>query len=420
MKFIGPGEPFAARVEAPGDKSLSHRALFLAAMASGTSRISGLGRGRDVSATRSALRAVGVDIDGEAVRSPGVDRWRPPVAAIDTANSATTMRLLAGAVAGQEFTTTITGDASLMVRPMQRLVEPLRELGATVEVSPSGTPPISVIGGPLIGTALEIPIPSAQVRTASVLAAIQAEGVTTLDSPPGYRDHTERWLAHLGLGTALPDGRFEIRPGPVPALELALPGDPSAAAFLWVAAAIVPGARVETPGVSLNPGRTGILEALGAMGADVTAVVTGEILGDPVGDVTVGGAALRGIEVTGVSSTRSLDELPVLAIAAAHAHGPTIVRDAGELRTKESDRVSATVAMIRALDGTAEEWEDGFTIDGGRLRGGAVDARGDHRIAMAAAVAASAGAEVEIDGFDAVRVSWPGFAAVLEAMWSSR
>ena len=420
MRFRGPGEPFDATVDVPGDKSLSHRALILAAMARGTSQAAHLGPGRDVAATIGAVRALGAMVDGPAITSSGVEAWHQPPHDIDAANSATTMRLLAGALAGRPFTTTIRGDASLMQRPMGRLVAPLAALGASVAVSPNGTPPVVVTGGILRGAHITLPVPSAQVRTATALAALQAGGITTISSPEGYRDHTERWLGHLGLGAWLPDGRFEVRPGPVPPLDVALPGDSSSAAFLWVSAAIIPGARVTTPRVSLNPGRVGLLDTLAAMGAQVDVVVTGEVLGDPVGDVAVCGVALIGIELAGVGTLRALDELPALAVAAAHADSPSTVAGAEELRAKESNRIATIVAMIRALGGSAEEAQDGFVVRPRALTGGIVRSGGDHRIAMAAAVAATRGAAVTVEGFDATGVSWPEFAGALEAMWSSR
>jgi len=420
MRFSGPRRPFRAKVVVPGDKSLSHRALFLAAMAEGESSIRGLGPGADVRSTAAVLRCFGVEVVADSVRSPGVASWAPPGEPLDAGNSGTTMRLLAGAVAGRPFTTTIAGDDSLMSRPMHRLVGPLRALGAVVAVSERGTPPLVVTGGDLRGTTLELALPSAQVRTAVSLAALQAEGATAISSPPGYRDHTERWFHHLGLGELDADGRFSVRPGPVPALDVAIPGDPSSAAFLWVAAAICPGASVETAHVSLNAGRIGILDALAAMGAEVAITATGDILGDPIGDVRVTAGELRGIELHGVDVVRTLDELPVLAVAAAHAEGRTVISDAAELRTKESDRIAATVAMIAALGGTAAETPDGFVVEPVPLAGGRVDCRRDHRIAMAAAIAATRGATVAVEGFDSVGISWPEFDLALEAMWSSR
>ncbi|HAX82865.1 MAG TPA: 3-phosphoshikimate 1-carboxyvinyltransferase, partial [Actinobacteria bacterium] len=268
--FSGPGGRFRATVAAPGDKSMSHRALILAAMASGDSRLRGLGPGADVGSTVRCLRQFGIEITPaarpELVRSPGVQGWRDVDTALDAANSGTTVRLLAGAVAARPFTTRLTGDPSLRRRPMRRLIYPLSSLGAVVTVSRAGTLPITITGAPLVGTTVWLPEASAQVRSAFALAALQAKGISTVDSPPGFRDHTERWLQALGRGRRRGDTGFEVHPGPVPALDITVPGDPSSAAFLWTAAAMSD-AEVTTPGVSLNPGRIGLLDVIATMGA---------------------------------------------------------------------------------------------------------------------------------------------------------
>lgn len=418
-RFVAPSAPFSAQVTVPGDKSLSHRALILAAMAEGRSLIAGLGPGADVAATRSALGLVGVATEGDEVRSPGVDRWRPPAGPIDAGNSGTTLRLLAGAVCARDFVTVLDGDASLRRRPMQRLVAPLAALGGSVETSLTGTAPLRVRGRPLRGATVSIPLPSAQVRSAVALAALQAVGATVIESPPGFRDHTERWLAALGRGTMVGPASFRVDPGPIPPLEITIPGDPSAAAFLWVAAAIT-GGSVRTPGVSLNPGRTGLLDVIRSMGCDVAVEPGADLLGDPVGTVTVSGRVHRAAKVDGVLAGRTVDELPLVALLGACASGTTVVADAAELRAKESDRIAATVAAIRALGGSARPTPDGFFVDATPLRAGAVASGGDHRIAMLAAVAAAAAGSVTVTGYEAVAVSWPGFGEALEAMWSSR
>ncbi len=417
--FSGPRGGFGATVAPPGDKSLSHRALILAAMASGLSRITGLGTGADVAATTWALGRFGVRVDRGRVDSPGIEGWTDSGAPIDTANSGSTMRMLAGAAAGRPFVTRITGDPSLLRRPMRRLVAPLGALGAVVTTTPAGTAPLTVTGGPLAGTAVWIPEASAQVRTAFALAALQAVGPSTIDSPPGYRDHTERWLGALGRGRTLGPTTFEVHPGPVPPLELTVPADPSSAAFLWTAAALTDG-QVTTPGVSLNPGRTGLLDVLAAMGAAVEAIPGEEVLGDPVGDVTVRGPVLTGIEVSAELTVRTLDELPLVALLATVAEGSTTITDASELRFKESDRIASTVAMVGALGGKIAERPDGFTVHHGPLRSGAFFAGADHRMAMAAAVAATVAGTVTVVGIEAAAVSWPEFADTLEMVWSSR
>jgi len=417
--FQGPDRPFHAVREVPGDKSLSHRALILAAMARGRSVVRNPGPGRDVASTRGALERFGVVFRDGVVESPGVEQWLPADGPIDAANSGTTMRLLAGALASRPYRSVIVGDDSLMARPMRRLAAPLGVLGAAITVSDAGTPPVTIDGRPLRGAAVTIPIPSAQVRTAVAFAALQATGSTTITSPPGFRDHTERWLEHLGLAHRSTDTVVRIDPAPLRPIHAVLPGDTSSAAFLWAAAALSPGSSVEIGPVSLNPGRTGFLDVLSSMGAIVEALPTGHVLGDPVGRVTVTGAGLAATTVAGEAATRALDELPLLGVLAAFAEGTTTVSDASELRAKESDRISATVAMIRALGGAADATADGFVVVGTGLGGGTVAAGGDHRIAMSAAVAASRGGRVAVDGFDSAGVSWPGFEQALEETWAS-
>jgi 3-phosphoshikimate 1-carboxyvinyltransferase len=420
VRVVAPPERvFATGVRVPGDKSLSHRALILAALASGESRISGLAPGADAAATMRALRSLGIEVSRHRVTG---GRWREPAGPIDCANSGTTMRLLTGAAAGAPFRTTLIGDESLMRRPMERLVGPLTALGAVVTTADGGLPPVTTGGGGLIGNAVVIELPSAQVRSAFELAALQAAGASTIDGPAGFRDHTERWLEAFGLGERLDDGGFRIDPGPVPATEYEIPSDPSSAAYLWASAALIDGAQVVTPDVSLNPGRLGFLSILERMGAEVSAEVTGAVHGDPVGIVSVTGAGLMAVEVAGSTAAAAIDELPLVAVLGAYAEGVTVVDDAAELRVKESDRIGSTVEMIRSLGGAAEETEAGFTVVGaGFLETGMVDAAGDHRIAMAAGVAATgATGPVTIEGASAAAVSWPTFYDTLEAMWSSR
>lgn len=421
ISMSGPGGPFDATICVPGDKSLSHRALIFAAMAHGDSVVTGLGPGEDIRSTRSALRDLGVEIFGEQIRSPGIGGWTSPQEAIDCGNSGTTMRLLAGALATSETTAILTGDDSLLQRPMSRLLEPLRSLGGVIDVTDSGTAPLTV-GGCVrpVAAAVEIPIASAQVRTAFELAALRAPGRSSIDSPPGFRDHTERWLEAVGRGSWSSPTAFTIDPGPLPAARYEVPGDPSSAAYLWACAAIEPGARVTTPTISLNPGRLGFLQILDEMGARIDAVVTGSTGGDPVGDVTVEGATLTGITIDGPLVAAALDELPLVAVVAAYGEGITAVRDAAELRAKESDRIDAVVEMLRSLDGGIEPHPDGFDVIGtGFLEGGTVDTFSDHRIAMAAGVAATKAQDtVVIRDAHVASVSWPGFYETLESLWS--
>jgi len=393
---------------------------MLAAVATGVSRVVGAGPGEDVSATRRALAILGAAFDGDLVSSPGVGSWNEPAVPIDAGNSATTLRLLAGALAGRPFRTTLVGDASLMRRPMGRLVAPLAALGASVEVGPAGCPPVTVGGTGLRGAHVRLPMASAQVRSAVALAALQADGPTTITSPPGFRDHTERCLEAMGLGRRLSEVDFLVVPGPVTPGVWVVPGDLSSASFLLAAAALRPGSEVTIRGVTLNPGRTGFLDVLAAAGARVRQAPTGLLHGDPVGDVTVAAGELRPVRVSGTLAVRALDELLLVAVLGAAAAGETVVSGAAELRVKETDRAAAAVRLVRALGGEAAELPDGFAVTGrGGLAGGEVDAAGDHRLALAGAIAAViAPAGVTVRGFESAAVSWPDFVEALEALWS--
>jgi len=421
LTLSGLSGPFTASVHVPGDKSLSHRALFFAAVAQGDSLITGLGPGGDIQATATALGALGVSVSGQQVRSPGIQHWTTPDKSIDCGNSGTTLRLLAGLLSTSKVEATLIGDSSLSHRPMGRLIEPLRALGGSIGTSNTATPPLTVGGIREAGSAnVTIDIASAQVRSAFELAALAGNGPSTIDSPPGFRDHTERWLGAVGRGEWETDTRFRIEPGPIPPSQYEVPGDPSSAAFLWACAAIEPGATVTTPQISLNPGRLGFLQILEQMGSRVEARVTGATGGDPVGDVTVTGHRLIGTVIKGDLVASALDELPLVAVLGAYAEGITSVRDASELRAKESDRIEAVVAMIRALGGGIEPCPDGFDVVGtGFLDGGVVETSLDHRIAMAGAVAATKASQpVVIRDAEVASVSWPGFYAVLESLWS--
>jgi len=421
-EFELPPVPFEATVALPGDKSLGHRALVLAAMAKGESVVANVPQSGDLDSTRAVTSFLGVEHTADRVRSPGIANWSAPDSSLDCGNSGTTMRLLTGSIAGSRTDATLIGDESLMKRPMQRLVGPLAKLGAKVAVAPSGTAPIEIAGTSLVGAKVNLPIASAQVRTAVALAALSAKGETEIDSPPGFRDHTERWLAYLGLGEATSPTLFRVTPGDVCPLNITVPGDTSSAAFLWAAAAVTPGSRIVTPNVSLNPGRTGFLEILEQMGCGITIELTDPIMGDPVGSVSVQAADLDGIEVGGELAVRSLDELPLLAVVAAAATGPTVVSGAAELRAKESDRVASSVALAELAGAGAHPSADGFTVApvaGATNDPTTIDARSDHRIAMAASIASLVRkSKIGISGFGAADVSWPGFGDVVEGLWS--
>jgi 3-phosphoshikimate 1-carboxyvinyltransferase len=395
-------------------------------MATGQSEITGLGTGEDVLTSATVLGVLGVEFRADeetvVVESPGVGGFSAPTAPLDCRNSGTTMRLLTGVLAAQPFSSSLVGDESLMRRPMRRLVEPLAALGASIDTTVAGTAPVTIHPGrDLAGARVTLTTASAQLRSAFELAAIQAEGDSAVSSPPGFRDHTERWLETIGLGKRDED-TFVVHPGDIPPATYDLPGDTSSAAFMWAAAAISPGSEVITRNISLNAGRIGFLEVLDRMGAEVEASVDRAILGDPVGTVRVRGAGLRGIDIDGALTVASLDELPLFAIVASFAEGLSRVRDAGELRVKESDRIESTCEMVRRLGGGAEPTSEGFEVVGlGWLDGGEVDSHGDHRIAMASAVAATgARGSVAVSGAGAASVSWPDFYETLEALWSSR
>ena len=418
--ITNPGTALRASVQAPGDKSLSHRALLFAAIAEGDSLVDGLGTGQDVQATAAALRTLGVQIDGQRVRSPGVSGWVEPNGPIDCANSGTTMRLLAGVLSTSGVMATLIGDASLKKRPMSRLIDPLRALGGRISVSDTGTAPLVVGAATDTRSAnVSIDVASAQVRSSFELAALAAPAPSVIDSPAGFRDHTERWLIAAGRGAWSTATAFRVDPGSLAPARYDIPGDPSSAAYLWALAAMRPGSEILTPNISLNPGRLGFLEILGAMGAGIEAVVTGSIGGDPVGDVKVTGLPLRAVDVGGDLVASALDELPLVAVVAAFAEGITTVSGAGELRVKESDRICSTTTMMRALQGGIEPAADGFQVVGtGFLSGGTVSSFGDHRIAMAAAIAGlRADGPVEVLDADCAAVSWPDFYETLDAMW---
>jgi 3-phosphoshikimate 1-carboxyvinyltransferase len=415
------GAAITGAVTPPGDKSISHRALMLAAIAPGRTTLRGLGPGEDVAATISCVRAYGVGID----RANGAlvvegRMWKPPSGPLDCRNSGTTMRLLAGLAAHHDFASVLDGDVSLRRRPMDRVVRPLTELGATVEAAEGRYPPLRVEGGHLAGTTIDTGVASAQVKSCALFAGLAAEGRTTVVEPRLSRDHTERILAALGAPIAseeLTGGehRVEIaRFAPDP-FELEVPGDVSSAAFV-VAAAILAG-PVTIDRVGLNPTRTLFLDTLVRLGADVRWEVTDERLGEPAGRIEANRSSLSNGEIDG-ADPRIQDELALLAVLATQADGETTVRGADELRVKESDRISAIVNGLRALRAEVHELVDGFVVRGPtRLRGARVDPQGDHRIAMALAVAGLiAEGTTTVQGFECAAVSWPGFEDMLRSL----
>ncbi len=421
------GGPLTGTLSVPGDKSISHRALLLAALAEGVSTITGLSPGDDVARTRRAIAALGAAVDdhGAVVRiTGGRSRLGAPGEPIDLGNSGTGLRLLAGVAASLEGTTVLTGDDSLRGRPMDRVAEPLVRMGAGVSGQGDRClPPVGIRGGPLRGIDYTPPMASAQVKSAVLLAGIAAEGDTVVREPVATRAHTEEMLADAGADIAIErvgGGRvIRVRRSVLSAGSFTVPGDPSQAAFWLVGGVIVPGSLVTVRDIHLGPERLGFLGVLRRMGATIEM----EESGDGTGSVTSYSCLLHGTVVES-HEIPSLDEVPVLAVAAAVAHGPTRFRDVGELRVKESDRLAGTVDLVRAFGGQAEAEGDDLVVQGGGggLRPGRVDARGDHRLAMAAAIAGAAcpapGAVTTITGWESVATSYPGFADDLELLRS--
>ncbi|WP_353205615.1 3-phosphoshikimate 1-carboxyvinyltransferase [Sphingomonas sp.] len=416
--------PLTGRVRVPGDKSISHRALMFSALAIGTSRIEGLLEGEDVLATAAALRAMGAtvvrDAAGWSVDGVGVGGLLQPAGALDMGNSGTSTRLLMGLVASHPITTTFIGDASLSKRPMGRVIAPLSQMGADFTASPGGRLPLMLRGlCPAIPITYTLPVASAQVKSAVLLAGLNTPGITRVIEPVATRDHSERMLRGFGAEVSVdttPRGKIiaitgeaELKPQ-----HIVVPGDPSSAAFLVVAATIVPGSDIVVENVGLNPTRAGLFTALRLMGASIEELDRRDVGGEPVADLRVRHAALTGIEVPPDLAPSMIDEYPVLFVAAAFAAGRTIARGADELRVKESDRIAAMAAALEAAGARVEEVEDGLLIDGtggDPLPGGAtVATQLDHRIAMSMAVAAlHCRTPVTLDDASPVATSYPAF-----------
>lgn len=413
----------------PGDKSISHRALMLSALAVGTSRITGLLEGEDVLATAAAMRAMGAGVErgehGWTVDGVGVGGLLQPRQALDMGNSGTSTRLLMGLVASHPITATFVGDASLSRRPMSRVVEPLSRMGADVTASPGGRLPLMLRGAcPAVPVTYTLPVASAQVKSAVLLAGLNTPGRTTVIEPVATRDHSERMLRGFGADVTVEQtaqgrvitvaGEAELRPQ-----DIVVPGDPSSAAFLVVAATIVPESEIVVENIGLNPTRAGLFAVLRLMGADIEELDRREVGGEPVADLRVRHAALTGIEVPPDLAPSMIDEYPVLFVAAAFARGRTVARGADELRVKESDRIAAMATALTAIGARVEELADGLVIDGSAgdpLPGGAAVATLlDHRIAMSMAVAGlacrngSAGASLTLDDVAPVATSYPAF-----------
>ncbi|MBI4492458.1 MAG: 3-phosphoshikimate 1-carboxyvinyltransferase [Chloroflexi bacterium] len=413
-------------VRVPGDKSISHRAALLNAIAHGSAEVANYAPGDDCRSTLSCLQRLGVAIEvagGGRVRvqGQGLDGLREPAEVLDCGNSGTTVRLLAGLLASRPFLSILSGDGSLRSRPMARVVEPLRQMGASIwGRDRDRLAPLAIRGGQLQGLTYRTPVASAQVKSAVLLAGLGADGPTEVIEPAPSRDHTERMLAAMGARVALAPGVVRLEPTErLQPLSLTVPGDFSSAAFWLAAACLHPDASVVVRGVGLNPGRTGLLAVLEQMGARVRVEQPRLDGGEPVGDLVAESSALRAVDIGGATIPSLVDELPLLAVLACFARGTTRVRDAAELRYKESDRIAAMAAQLTRLGARIHEHPDGWTIEGPtRLQPAEVDSAGDHRVAMALAVAGLAGSGVTIQRADCVSISYPGFwadAAILGA-----
>jgi 3-phosphoshikimate 1-carboxyvinyltransferase len=421
---IEPAAVLRGHIAGPGDKSISHRAVLLGAISEGETSVRGFGRSGDTEATIAAVRALGVtvdedDVDSLRIQGVGLRGLREPGSPIDCGNSGTTLRLLAGILAGQQGRFELTGDDSLRRRPVDRIAEPLMQMGATVE-SDDGTPPLVVAGGELRGIRYELPVASAQVKSCVLLAGLYAAGQTTVVEPLPTRDHTELMLEAAGVRVTRKQRRVSVGPAEHLRLgEVDVPGDFSAAAPFIVAATLLPGSELTIHDVGLNPRRTGLLDVLARMGARITVFNRHKSAGEPVGDLDVRAAELTATTVTAEEVPRMVDELPLFTLAAASAHGESKVEGAQELRVKETDRIETVTTSLRALGIRITASDDGLGVRGvpSRPKGGGMSSHGDHRIAMLGAVAGLASREgVELQDAQAVAVSFPGFFELLDSV----
>jgi 3-phosphoshikimate 1-carboxyvinyltransferase len=425
QQTIEAGAPLRGEITVPGDKSISHRSIMLGSLAAGTTIVHGFLQGEDNRATLNAFRAMGVTIDELAdgrlkIEGRGLRGLRESADVIDCGNSGTTMRLMLGLLAGQSFFSVLTGDRYLRKRPMKRVVQPLAGMGGRIWGRQGGElAPLAIQGGPLVAAGYDSPIASAQIKSALLLAGLYAEGETMVREPHLSRDHSERMLTYFGADVRSFSGGVTIVGGPnLEGREVFVPGDISSAAFFLVAALITPGSELLIRQVGINPTRSGVIDILRQMGGDIELLDARELSGEPVADLLVRGSSLRGIEIGGELVPRAIDEFPVVSVAACFAEGTTVIRDARELRVKETDRIAAMTEALTRLGGLAEAREDGMVVTGvPGLRGGSVQSQGDHRIAMSMAVAAlRAEGPVVIDDTDCTETSFPGFWTLLQRL----
>lgn len=418
------GGSLKGKIRVPGDKSISHRSIMLGSIADGVTEINGFLEGEDSLATLKAFRAMGVAIEGPkdgkvTVHGVGLHGLKAPSEPLDLGNSGTSMRLLSGLLAGQAFDVEVVGDHSLMSRPMRRVTEPLAKMGAQIGATEKGTAPLKITGGQALqGINYAMPVASAQVKSCLLLAGLYASGRTCVQEPAPTRDHTERMLSGMGYPVFSQGGKVCLEGGGrLTATPIDVPADISSAAFFLVGASIAPGSDLLLEHVGINPTRTGVLEILKLMGADIEIRHQREVGGEPVADLRVRSAPLHGIDIPLAQVPLAIDEFPVLFIAAACAQGRTLLTGAAELRVKESDRIQVMADGLQALGIQAEPTEDGMMIHGGRLSAGRVDSQGDHRIAMSFAMAAlRAQGPISIDDCANVNTSFPGFAEMTSAI----
>jgi len=417
--------PLRGELHAPPDKSISHRAVILSCLAGGRSVIHNFLMAEDPLRTLDAFRRMGIDIQtgeqaGEIIIG-GRGLWglKAPDGAIDCGNSGTTMRLLSGVLAAQPFTSTLTGDASLTRRPMQRIITPLTEMGARITSEKGGYPPLKITGGGLRPIHYRSPVASAQVKSAVLLAGLFCDGVTTVSEPAKSRDHTERMLSACGVDIRISGNEVSVRgPAALRPLHMTVPGDLSSAAFFMVGALIVAGSEITVKNTGINPTRSGIIDILKMMGADIRLENEREVSGEPVADIRVKHSELSGAEIGGDLVVRAIDEFPVLCVAAAKARGRTVITGARELRVKESDRIASMAAELRKMGVAVEELEDGLIIEGREdLVSADIESYGDHRIAMSMIIAGlTADNETTVRDTECVNTSFPGFMEILQGL----
>jgi len=420
--FVKPVSGVEGTIEVPGDKSISHRAALLGGMAHGETHISNFLLGQDCLSTLRCLKQLGVSSERQGTEvwicGEGMEAWTEPTDVLDAGNSGTTSRLMLGVLAGSPFAVTLTGDVSLRSRPMRRITDPLKQMGAQIIGRQDGHLfPLTMRGGQLQGQTFQTAVASAQVKSAIILAGLRANGETIVQEPALSRDHTERMLRGFGVEVISEKTVVRVHSGArLTGQDVSVPGDISSAAFFLVLGSLARSGELILPNVGINPTRTGILDVLKAMGADIELIDVSEICGEPRATLRVRPAKLQGIEIGGDMIPRLIDEIPILALAASFAEGETVIRNAAELRVKESDRIRTVSEGLNALGAKVEELPDGLRIQGQRsLRGGQASSLGDHRLAMTWAIAGMLSNEgVSVEDMDAADVSYPNFLDVIK------